>query len=40
MSAPITLTGRLGAEPELRFSPQGTPIVKLSIVTSRRSKNE
>lgn len=40
MSAPITLTGRLGADPELRFSPSGTAIVRLSIVTSRRSKNE
>jgi single-strand DNA-binding protein len=40
MSAPITLTGRLGAEPELRFSSNGTAIVRLSIVTSRRSKNE
>lgn len=40
MSATITLTGRLGAEPEIRYSPQGTAIVKLSIVTSRRTKNE
>ena len=40
MSAPITLTGRLGAEPEMRFSPSGTAIVKLSIVTSRRTKDD
>lgn len=40
MSAPITLVGRLGQEPEMRFSPSGTAIVKLSIVTSRRTKNE
>lgn len=39
MSAPITLVGRVASEPELRFSPSGTPIVKLSIVTSRRSKD-
>ncbi|MCX4751725.1 single-stranded DNA-binding protein [Kitasatospora sp. NBC_01287] len=40
MSAPITLTGRLGQDPELRFSPSGTAIVKLSIVTSRRTKDD
>ena len=40
MSAPITLTGRLGSDPELRFSPSGTAIVRLSIVTSRRTKND
>jgi single-strand DNA-binding protein len=40
MSAPITLVGRLGQDPELRFSGNGTPIVRLSIVTSRRTKNE
>lgn len=40
MSAPITLTGRLGADPELRFSPSGTAIARLSIVTARRTKNE
>ncbi|MGE7437536.1 single-stranded DNA-binding protein [Kitasatospora sp. NPDC001175] len=40
MSAPITLTGRLGADPELRFSSNGTAIARISIVTSRRVKNE
>lgn len=40
MSAPITLTGRLGQDPELRFGPSGIPIVKLSIVTSRRTKDD
>lgn len=40
MSAPITLVGRLGADPELRFSPAGMAVVKLSIVTSRRVKND
>lgn len=40
MSAPITLSGRLGADPELRFSPAGMAIVKLSIVTARRVKND
>jgi single-strand DNA-binding protein len=40
MSAPITLTGRLGADPELRFAPSGTAVARLSIVTSRRVKNQ
>lgn len=38
MSAPITLTGRLGADPELRFAQSGTPIVSLRVVTDRRVK--
>lgn len=40
MSAPITLVGRLGQEPELRFSASGTAVVRLSIVTSRRVKDQ
>ncbi|MEV7770471.1 single-stranded DNA-binding protein [Kitasatospora sp. NPDC086791] len=40
MSAIITLTGRLGADPELRFSPSGTPVARLSVVTSRRTKDD
>jgi single-strand DNA-binding protein len=40
LSAPITLSGRLGADPELRFSPSGVAVVKLSIVTSRRVRND
>lgn len=38
MSAPITLTGRLGADPELQFSPSGTAIARLRVVTDRRTK--
>lgn len=38
MSAPITLTGRLGADPELRFAQSGTPIASLRVVTDRRVK--
>lgn len=38
MSAPITLTGRLGADPELRFANTGTAVVKLRVVTDRRVK--
>jgi single-strand DNA-binding protein len=40
MSAIITLTGRLGADPEIRFSPSGTPIARLSVVTARRTKDD
>lgn len=36
MSAPITLTGRLGADPELRFAQSGTAIANLRVVTDRR----
>ncbi|HEY7822024.1 MAG TPA: single-stranded DNA-binding protein [Acidimicrobiia bacterium] len=36
MSAPITLTGRLGADPELRFGASGIAVLKARIVTSGR----
>ena len=39
MSSNITLTGRLTAVPELRFSAQGTAVVAFTIVTSRRVKD-
>lgn len=40
MSAPITITGRLAADPEMKFSPNGTPIAKLRVVSSRRKRTE
>jgi single-strand DNA-binding protein len=40
MTATVTLVGRLGADPELRFSGNGTAVVRLSIVTSRRVKDQ
>ncbi|MFF1916170.1 single-stranded DNA-binding protein [Streptomyces sp. NPDC058239] len=40
MSSNITLTGRLTAVPELRFSAQGTAVVAFTIVTSRRVKDQ
>jgi single-strand DNA-binding protein len=40
LSATITLVGRLGQDPELRFSPSGMAVCKLSIVTSRRVKDQ
>lgn len=36
MSAPVTLTGRLGADPELSFANSGTAVAKLRVVTDRR----
>jgi single-strand DNA-binding protein len=39
MSAPITITGRLGADPELRFTQSGAAVASLRIVTDRRFKN-
>lgn len=38
MSAPITLTGRLGADPEVTFANSGTAVGKMRIVTDRRVK--
>jgi single-strand DNA-binding protein len=38
MSANITIVGRLGADPELRFSNSGMAIAKLRVVSSKRKK--
>lgn len=38
MSAPITLTGRLGADPELTFTNSGMAVAKMRVVTDRRVK--
>ncbi|MET9055265.1 single-stranded DNA-binding protein [Streptomyces bacillaris] len=40
MSSTITLTGRLTAAPEIRFTAQGTAVAAFTIVTSRRVKNQ
>lgn len=39
MSAPITLHGRLGQDPELKFNPSGMAICQLSVVTNVRKKD-
>ncbi|MFD1309109.1 single-stranded DNA-binding protein [Streptomyces kaempferi] len=39
MSTTMTLTGRLTAPPELRFSAQGMAVAAFTIVTSRRVKD-
>ena len=38
MSAPVTLTGRLVADPELAFASSGVAVAKLRVVTDRRVK--
>lgn len=35
----VTLIGNLGRDPELRYTPAGDPVVKLSLATSRRYKD-
>jgi single-strand DNA-binding protein len=35
----ITIVGYLGRDPELRYTPQGTALCKMSIATSERRKN-
>ena len=39
MSTPVNLTGRLVADPELRFSGKGQPVTKFTVVTSRRVRD-
>ncbi|HEY8461916.1 MAG TPA: single-stranded DNA-binding protein [Blastocatellia bacterium] len=34
----ITIVGRLGRDPELRYTPQGTALCKMSIATTERRK--
>lgn len=36
MSAPVTIRGRLGANPEMRFSPSGMAVANLRVVTNGR----
>lgn len=35
----ITIVGYLGRDPELRHTPQGTPVCKFSVATTERRKN-
>lgn len=32
----VTLIGRLGKDPELRYTPAGTPLAKFTLATSRK----
>ena len=36
MSVQVTLTGRLGADPEMTYAPSGVAITKMRVVTDRR----
>ena len=40
MSTNVTLTGTLGRDPELRFTPAGKAVVTLSVVTSKSVKTD
>jgi single-strand DNA-binding protein len=40
VSTPVNLTGRLTADPELRYTANGTPVAKFSVVTSRRVRDK
>src|SRR5262245_60349540 len=40
MSTQVTLRGRLTGDPEMRFTANGKPVARFSVVTSRRFKNE
>ena len=39
MSAPVTLIGKIGVDPELRFAPSGNAVANLRVVTDRRYKD-
>jgi single-strand DNA-binding protein len=39
MSTAVTLTGRLTADPEMRYSAKGSPVAKFTVVTSRRVRD-
>lgn len=40
MSTTVTLTGRLGADPEVRFTKSGKPVTSFTMVTSRKRKQQ
>ena len=39
MSTAVTLRGRLGGDPDLSYSPKGTPVARFSMVTSRNRRD-
>lgn len=39
MSTTVNLTGRLTADPEMRYSAKGQPVAKFTVVTSRRVRD-
>src|ERR1700677_2826040 len=36
----VILIGNLGKDPEVKFSPQGTPVAKFSLATNERFKDK
>lgn len=36
----VTLLGNLGKNPEIKYTPQGTPVARLSLATNSRFKNK
>jgi single-strand DNA-binding protein len=36
----VTLLGNLGKDPEVKFTPQGTPVAKLALATNERFKDK
>lgn len=36
----VELIGNLGKDPEVKFTPKGTPVAKLTIATNERFKNQ
>lgn len=36
----ITIVGHLGRDPELRYTPQGTPVCDFSVATTERKKDK
>lgn len=36
----VTLVGHLGRDPELRYTPQGTPVCSFSMATNDKKKNQ
>lgn len=35
----ITIVGNVGGDPEMRYTPDGTPVTSFSVATSRKFKN-
>ena len=35
----VNILGRLGADPEMRYTPSGTAVVRLSVATNRRKQD-
>ena len=36
----LTLVGRLGRDPEMRYTPDGTPVCTFSVAVNRRWKSQ